>query len=500
MVASSCGIDTTKIETRLFINNEFVNSKSGKTLDCIDPATEKVICSVQEAGPEEVNAAVQAAKAAFDLGSPWRTMDGSARRDLLLRFADLLERDQDYLVRLEALDNGKPLGRHGQYGTAVDIGLVISTFRYFAGWADKLVGKTIPVDGSNFCYTRREPVGVCACIIPWNFPLTMFAWKLAPALCCGNTVVLKTSEKTPLTALHAAKLFQEAQFPAGVVNILSGYGPIGELMARHPDVDKVAFTGSTAVGHKIQQYAAESNLKTVSLELGGKSPMIVLDDANLEEAVSVANMSLFLNHGQCCCAGSRLYVQESIYDQFVAAAIAKAQAIKVGGAFEGDGDFDQGPQVDDIQFQRVMGYIEKGKKEGATVATGGERHGSKGYFIQPTVFTDVTDSMTIAQEEIFGPVLSILKFKTDAEVIERANLSKYGLAAGICSTNLPRALSMAHQLRAGTIWINTYNNFDPAAPFGGFKESGLGRDKGEDGLDIWLETKCVLMPIHGPKA
>ena len=314
-------------------------------------------------------------------------MDGSARRDMMLRFADLLERDRDYLERVEALDNGKPLGHQGQYGTAVDITLVIKTFRYYAGWADKLSGQTVPVDGSHFCYTRREAIGVCACIIPWNFPLTMLSWKLAPALACGNTVILKTSEKTPLSALHAAKLFQEAQFPPGVVNILSGYGSTGELLARHPSVDKVAFTGSTAVGHKIQQYAAESNLKNVSLELGGKSPMIVLDDCDLDQAVTVAHVSLFLNHGQCCCAGSRLYVQESIYDAFVAKAVAMAQAIKVGGPFEGDGSVEQGPQVDDIQFKRVMGYIQKGKDEGATVATGGDRHGSKGYFIQPTVFT-----------------------------------------------------------------------------------------------------------------
>ncbi|KAL7556632.1 hypothetical protein ACA910_014163 [Epithemia clementina (nom. ined.)] len=387
MVTFTCGIDTPKIETRLFINNEFVNAKSGKTFECIDPATEEIICLVQEAGQEEVTAAVQAANAAFQSGSPWRTMDGSARRDLLLRFANLVERDQDYLVRLEALDNGKPLGLHGQYGTTVDIGLSVKIIRYFAGWADKLTGKTIPVDGEFFCYTRREPVGVCACIIPWNFPLALFASKLAPALCCGNTVVLKTSEKTPLTALYAAKLIREAGFPAGVVNILSGFGHVGELMTRHPNVDKVALTGSTAVGRKIQQYAAESNLKNVSLELGGKSPMIVLDDADIEEAVSIAHAAVFLNQGQCCCAGSRVYVQESIYDKFVAAAVTKAEAVTIGGAFEADGNFDQGPQIDEIQFKRVMGYINQGKQEGATLATGGKLHGTKGYFIQPTIFT-----------------------------------------------------------------------------------------------------------------
>ena len=354
---------------------------------------------------------VEAATAAFDLGSPWRTMDGSTRRDLILKFADLVERDRDYLERLEALNNGKPLGHHGQYGTAIDIALVTKIFRYYAGWADKLSGQTIPVDGNNFCYTRREPVGVCVCIIPWNFPLVMLAMKLAPALCTGNTVVLKTSEKTPLTALHCAKLFHEAGFPAGVVNILSGYGSTGEIMVRHPKVDKVAFTGSTATGHKILQYAAESNLKNVALELGGKSPMIVLDDADIEQAVSVAHVSLFLNQGQCCCAGSRLFVQESIYDKFVAAAIARAKAITIAGPFEREGKAEQGPQVDDIQFQRVMGYIKAGKAEGATVATGGKRHGSKGYFIQPTVFTGTSrvESCCVGAPLVFLCPVSLLE-------------------------------------------------------------------------------------------
>lgn len=326
----------------------------------------------------------------------------------------------------------------------------------------------------------------------------MAAWKVAPALATGCTVVLKSSEKTPLSALHLAKLVKEAGFPAGVVNVLSGYGPTaGAPLARHPHVEKIAFTGSTATGYKISQYAAESNLKRVSLELGGKSPLIVLDDADIEEAVTTAHVGLFLNQGQCCCAGSRLYVQDGVYDAFVAAAKKKAQSIRVGAYTEKN--VEQGPQVDDLQFKKVMNYIESGKQEGAKVALGGGRHGDKGYFVQPTIFTDVKDDMKIAKEEIFGPVMSIFKFTTDEEAAERANKTIYGLAAGICSKDAGRAIALANQLRAGTVWINTYDNFDAAAPFGGFKESGHGRDKGEEALDNWTETKTVCIALKGPK-
>ena len=468
---------------------------------------------------------VAAAKKAFELGSPWRSMDGTGRRDLLLKLADLIERDRDYLERLEALDNGKPVGNEGQYGTKFDVHLTLQCFRYYAGWADKIQGSTIPVEGNVFCYTRKEPIGVCGCIIPWNFPLVMQAWKLAPALATGNTVVLKSSEKTPLSALHISKLVQEAGFPPGVVNTLSGFGlTAGEPLCRHPEVEKIAFTGSTAVGHKIQQYAAESNLKKVTLELGGKSPMIILGDADIEQAIEAAHIGLFLNQGQCCCAGSRIFVHEDIYDKFVDAAVKRANEIKVGPYTEVGAE--QGPQVDLLQFNSVMGYIEKGKAEGAHVETGGARHGVKGYFIQPTVFSgkfivfvyiasqkqsrlltffhfdifvDVTDEMTIAKEEIFGPVMSILKFRSDEEVIERANRTIFGLAAGICGKDISRTLSVANQLRAGTVWINSYDNFDVAAPFGGYKQSGHGRDKGEAALASWVETKCVIVPLAGPK-
>mmetsp|Transcript_17492 Transcript_17492/g.25713 ORF Transcript_17492/g.25713 Transcript_17492/m.25713 type:complete len:504 (-) Transcript_17492:387-1898(-) len=495
-------VDPSKLETRLFINNEFVSAKSGKTFPSVNPATEEVICFVEEADKTDVDEAVAAAVNAFELGSPWRSMDGTARRDLMLKFAELVERDRDFLEELESMDNGKPIGRLGMYGSSVDIDLLLKYYRYFAGWADKISGQTIPVEGNIFCYTRKEPLGACGVIVPWNYPLLMIAWSVAPALATGNTVVIKTSEKTPLTALHMAKLVKEAGFPPGVVNILSGYGPTaGEALTRHPDIEKVGFTGSTLTGHKIMQSAAESNMKKVTLELGGKSPMIIFDDADVETAVSAAHVGLFLNQGQCCCAGSRLFVQEGIYDKFVKAAVEKVKSIKIGAYTEDksqDEGIEQGPQVDSLQFNKVLSYIEKGKEQGATVACGGGRLGDKGYFVQPTVFTDVEDDMVIAKEEIFGPVMSILKFKTDEEVIERANRTMYGLGAGICSTNGARAISAAHQIRAGTVWINMYDNFDAAAPFGGYKRSGIGRTKGEDSLECWLQTKCVMMPLQGP--
>lgn len=490
-------IDTSKIETRLFINNEFVNSVSGKMFDTINPATEEVICSVQEADAADVDIAVKAATDAFALGSPWRSTSGPERRDLLLKLADLIERDGEYLSNLESLDNGKPLGIGSYYGSKGDVALIVKCYRYYAGWADKITGETIPVEGNLFCYSRKEPIGVCGCIIPWNFPMLMAAWKLGPALATGCTVVLKTSEKTPLTQLHISKLIKEAGFPPGVVNTLSGFGPTaGQAIARHPDVDKIAFTGSSAVGHKIQQYSAETNMKDVSLELGGKSPLIVFDDADLDTAVNSAHIGLFLNQGQCCVASSRLFVQEGIYDDFVKASVEKAAKVSIGSYNQA---VDQGPQVDKIQFDRVMGYIEKGKSEGATVSIGGSRHGDKGYFVQPTVFSDVTDNMVIAKEEIFGPVMAILKFKTEEEVVERANNTMYGLGAGVISNNVQRAISVAHQIRAGTVWINTYDQFDIAAPFGGYKQSGNGRDKGINALDNFLEVKSVFFPLPGPK-
>lgn len=484
-----------QVETRLFINNEFVNSAAGKTFPTVNPATEEVICEVQEADAADVDKAVAAATEAFKIGSPWREMNASGRRDLMLKLADLIERDRAYLEQLEALDNGKPVAAHGKcYGTHIDFHLVLQCLRYYAGHADKIEGKTIPIDGKFLSMTIHEPIGVVGQIIPWNFPVLMMAWKIAPALATGCTIVLKTSEKTPLSALHVCKLIKEAGFPPGVVNVLSGFGPsAGKAIALHPGVAKVAFTGSTKVGHLIQQYSAESNLKRVTLELGGKSPMIVLDDADLDQATEAAHAGLFLNQGQCCCAGSRLFVQDTIYDRFVEKCIEKAKQIKLGAQF--DDETTQGPQVDKLQFDRVMNYVNKGKAEGATVKLGGDRYGDKGYFVQPTIFTDVRDDMTIAQEEIFGPVMSILKFKTIEEVIERANKTIYGLGAGVCTRDVGKAIRLAKSIRAGTVWINSYDVFDAAQPFGGFKESGIGRELGEYGLYNYLEVKTIVIPI-----
>jgi len=483
-------------ETRLFINGEFVDSASKKTFPCIDPTTEEVIAHVQEAGEVDVNKAVAAARAAFAPGSEWRTMPSSKRRDLMLKLASLVERDRAHLAEIESLDNGKPLAADGTtYGSFTDLHLVIQCLRYYAGHADKILGSTIPVDGNNLVYTIREPVGVCAAIIPWNFPLLMLAWKISPALACGCTVIIKTSEKTPLSALALCHLINEAGFPKGVINVLSGFGPTaGSPLARHMDVDKIAFTGSTAVGHQIMKMAAETNLKRVTLELGGKSPIIVFDDANLDEAVEACNTGIFLNHGQCCCASSRAFVQAGIYDKFIEKLVVKAKARKLGNPLH-DGT-EQGPLVDEVQFKKVLGFIESGKKAGARLMCGGGRFADKGFFVQPTIFADVKDDMEIARDEIFGPVLSVMKFNDIEEVIERANATIYGLAAGVCSRDVGKIHRVAASIKAGTVWVNgAYNSLDCAQPFGGFKMSGIGRELGYAGLDNYLETKTVVVPL-----
>merc|ERR1712088_893979 len=450
----------------------------------------ETICTVQEGDRADIELAVAAARRAFSLGSAWRTMDASARGQLLNRLADLIERDRLYLASLESLDNGKPF----QDAYNIDLGLTIKCYRYYAGWADKNHGKTIPVDGPFLSYTRHEPVGVCGQIIPWNFPLLMQAWKLGPALATGNTVVMKLAEQTPLTGLYIAELIKEAGFPAGVVNIVPGYGPTaGAAIANHPMVDKVAFTGSTEVGRIIQSAAAD-NIKRVTLELGGKSPTIVLADADIEKAVETAHFGLFFNMGQCCCAASRLMVEESIYDEFVEKSVARAKKRTVGDPY--DPRNEQGPQVDKEQFEKILGYIEHGKSEGANLLAGGGPAADKGYFIQPTVFSDVTDDMKICKEEIFGPVQAIQKFKTLDEVAQRANSNNYGLAAAVFSTNNARSTYLAHALRAGTVWINCYNAFSMAAPFGVYKESGSGRELGEYGLEAYTEVKTVTMAME----
>jgi aldehyde dehydrogenase (NAD+) len=475
--------------TQLLIDNRWIASESGKTFATINPSTGEEICQIAEADAADVEKAVKAARAAFERGA-WRKMPSSGRGRLLNRLADLIEQHADELASLESLDNGKPVA----VAKAVDVAATVGCYRYFAGWADKVQGKTIPIDGNYFCYTRHEPVGVVGQIIPWNFPMLMQAWKLAPALATGNTVVMKPAEQTPLTALRIGELIVEAGFPAGVVNLLPGFGPTaGAAIARHMDVDKVAFTGSTEVGHLIMEAAAKTNLKRVTLELGGKSPNIVFADTDLDEAVEGAHFGLFFNHGQCCCAGSRVFVEEKIYDQFVEKSGARARKRTVGDPF--DPHTEQGPQVDQTQFDKVMGYIESGQNEGATLVCGGKRVGDRGYFIQPTVFSDVKDDMKIAKEEIFGPVMSVISFKSIDEVISRSNRTEYGLAAAVWTRDIGKAHAIANSVRAGTVWVNCYNVLDPRAPFGGFKQSGIGRELGEYGLQQYTEVKTVIVKL-----
>ena len=475
--------------TKLLINNRWVPSESGRTFATINPSTGEEICQVAEADAADVDKAVAAARAAFDLG-PWKKMRASERGRMLDRLADLIEQNADELARLETLDNGKPLS----IAKAVDVTKTIACYRYFAGWADKVQGKTIPIDGDFFCYTRHEPIGVIGQIIPWNYPLLMQAWKLAQALVTGNTIVMKPAEQTPLSALRLGELVLEAGFPEGVVNLLPGLGSTaGAAIARHMDVDKIAFTGSTEVGRLIMEAAAKSNLKRISLELGGKSPNIIFADSDLDDAVEGAHLGLFVNQGQSCCAGSRVFVDEKIYDEFVVKSIARARKRRVGDPL--GPRTDQGPQVSESQFDRVMGYIESGRREGATLACGGERVGDRGYFIQPTVFCDVQDEMKIAREEIFGPVMSIIPFKDMDEVISRANRTTYGLAAGVWTRDIKKAQAVANGVRAGTVWVNCYHVLDTRAPFGGFKQSGMGRELGEYGLQQYMEVKTVTLKL-----
>jgi aldehyde dehydrogenase (NAD+) len=474
---------------RLLINGRWVESASGKQFPTVNPATAERICDVAEADAPDVDLAVKAARNAFEAGR-WRRMSASERGRFLHRLADLMEKYRDQLATLETLDNGKP------YFTAraVDVPLSIACFRYFAGWTDKIQGKTIPIAGDYFCYTRHEPVGVVGQIIPWNFPLMMLAWKLAPALAAGNTVVMKPAEQTPLTALRMGELVTEAGFPEGVVNILPGYGPTaGAAIAAHMDIDKIAFTGSTEVGRSVMQAAARSNLKRVTLELGGKNPNIVCADSDLDAAVEGSHQALFFNQGQSCIAGSRTFVDAKIHDEFVERSIARAQKRRLGDPFSPRTE--QGPQIDEAQCRKILSYIESGNREGARLATGGNRRDEPGYFIEPTVFTDVRDEMSIAKEEIFGPVMTILRFTTIEEAIERANRTIYGLAAAVWTRDIGRVNAVANNLRAGTIWANCYNVLDAASPFGGFGQSGMGRELGEYGLQQYSEIKTVTVKL-----
>ncbi len=480
---------TSKLESgRLLIDGNWTEALSGKTFQTVDPATEEVLAEVAEADSGDVDLAVAAARTALEDGS-WGTMDARDRGRALLRLAALIDEHRQELARLETLDNGKPVGETAN----VDVPQTIETFEYYAGWADKIHGETIPVSGPFFNYTRREPVGVVGQIIPWNFPLLMAAWKLAPALACGNTVILKPAEQTPLTALRLGELILEAGIPDGVVNILPGYGPTaGAAIAAHPGIDKIAFTGSTEVGRLIQT-ASAGNLKRVSLELGGKSPNIVFADADLEAAAQTAMASIFFNQGEVCCAGSRLFLDETIHDEFIETFKGHTETIKVGDPL--DEDTQMGAQVSEEQFTKVLGYIEGGREAGARVVTGGKRATERGYFVEPTIFDGVTGDMAIAREEIFGPVVSALSFKDIDEVVRAANDTDYGLAAGIWTSDVTKAHQIAARLKAGTVWINTYNSFDAASPFGGYKQSGFGRELGRHALDLYTQTKSVWIGL-----
>nr|AQM36716.1 aldehyde dehydrogenase [Crocus sativus] len=478
--------------TQHLINGKFVDSASGKTFPTFDPRTGEVITHVSQGEVEDVNRAVAAARKAFDEG-PWPKMTAYERSRILFRAADLIEKHNDEIAALESWDSGKTY----EQSSLVEIPMVIRYMRYYAGWADKIHGLVVPADGPHHVQVLYEPIGVAGQIIPWNFPLVMFAWKVGPALACGNTVIIKTAQQTPLSALYVAKLFHEAGLPDGVLNVVSGYGPTaGAALASHMDVDKLAFTGSTPTGKVVMELAAKSNLKSVILELGGKSPMIVLEDGDVDQAVELAHSALFFNQGQCCCAGSRTFVHERVYDEFVEKSKARALKRVVGDPFRKG--VEQGPQIDGDQFNRILHYIKSGIDGGASLVTGGDRLGSKGFYIQPTIFSDVKDDMIIAKEEIFGPVQSIFKFSDLDEVIRRSNASPFGLAAGVFTNNMDNANTLMRALRVGTVWINCYGVFDAALPFGGYKMSGQGREKGIDSLKAYLEVKSVVTTLKNP--
>lgn len=475
-------------QTSCFIGGQWVPSRSGKTFDTVNPATEDVIAQIAEGDKEDIDAAVEAARQALENGE-WGSMDARDRGRLLHKLADLMESEADELTALETLDNGKPISD----ARAADLPLALDCLRYYAGLADKIQGDTIPVRGNFFTYTRREPVGVAGQIIPWNFPMLMVAWKWGPALAAGCTIVMKPAEQTPLTCLRMARLAQKAGIPDGVINVVPGYGPTaGASLVKHADVDKIAFTGEHITAQTIMKDASQT-LKRLTFELGGKSPNIIFADSDIDAAIAGAHFGLFFNQGQCCCAGSRVFVEESIHDKFIERISQINTARRLGDPF--DPRTEQGPQVDKNQFDKIMKYIEQGRNEGAECVTGGKRFGDKGFFIEPTVFDNVTDEMSIATDEIFGPVMSVLKFKDVDEVIQRGNNTFYGLAAAVWTRDIAKAHHMAAKLKAGTVWVNCYDVFDAGAPFGGFKMSGMGRELGIRGLDSYLETKTVTVSL-----
>jgi aldehyde dehydrogenase (NAD+) len=474
-------------QTRLLIDNMWVDPTEGGEFETYNPATGEVIARVAAGTAADVDKAVKAARRALESG-PWSSMDAADRGKLLYDLADLVERNADELAALETLNSGKTIN-----DSKGDLEAVVNTLRYYAGWADKIEGRTVPVRGSFLSYTLRQPVGVVGQIIPWNFPLLMLAWKWGPALACGNTIVLKPAEQTPLTALRVGELALEAGFPAGVVNIINGFGETaGAAMVAHPDIDKIAFTGHVDTAKIIQRQAAET-LKRTTFELGGKSPNVIFADANLDDAVAGAFHAIYFHGGQCCTAGSRLFVEKKIHREFAERLAEKANARAIGDPL--DPSTEQGPQVSRDQLDKILHYVDLGRKQGAKLLAGGQRVGDKGFFVAPTIFDQVQDDMAIARDEIFGPVLSVLPFEGVDEVVERANNTSYGLAAAIWTKDIDKAHLFAKRVKAGTVWVNCYHVVDSTTPFGGFKMSGHGRENGEAALEHYTEVKTVTVKL-----
>ncbi len=478
---------------KLLIDGKWVDAESGKTFETLNPATGEVLAKIPEGGKADVDKAVKAARKAFEHG-PWRNkMTAAERARCLYKLADLIEQRADEFAQLETLDNGKPI-KESRY---VDVPATVETFRYYAGWATKLEGETINANNNFFTYTLREPVGVVGQIIPWNFPMLMAAWKLGPALACGNCLILKPAEQTPLSALYIGELALEAGFPEGVVNIVTGLGPnsAGEFLANHMDVDKIAFTGEDKTGREIVK-ASLGNLKRVSLELGGKAPNIVFADADIDAAVRGAITGIFFNQGQVCCAGSRLFLESSVHDQFMTKLTERVGKMRQGPGL--DENTQIGPQVSKEQQERILSYISIAQKEGAKLVCGGDAPKGdleKGYYVKPTIFEGVNNNMRIAQEEVFGPVLAVIPFTSVEEVAEQANKTTFGLSGAVWTRDVKKAHKLAAHIKAGTIWVNCYNVFDPAVPFGGYKMSGYGRELGKHSIELYTNIKSVWVNL-----
>jgi aldehyde dehydrogenase (NAD+) len=474
-------------QTRLMINNEWVDASDGGTFDTLNPATGEVLAKVAHATAKDVDVAVRMARKAVETG-PWSKMDAAERGRLMFKLADRIEQEAGELAMLESLNCGKTIR-----DSRGDVGGVVNWLRYYAGWADKIEGKTVPVRGNFLSYTLRQPVGVVGQIIPWNFPLLMLAWKWGPALACGNAIVMKTAEQTPLSAMRVAELAVEVGFPPGVINLLAGLGETtGQAMVVHPDIDKIAFTGHVDTAKLIQKNASPT-LKRMTFELGGKSPNVVFADADMDAAVEGAFHAIYFHCGQCCTAGSRLFVERKAHKDFVQRLAARVKTRRVGDPL--DEATEQGPQVSQEQLDKILGYIKSGQKQGAKLIVGGERVGERGFFVSPTIFDDVKDDMEIAKNEIFGPVVSVLPFDSMDEVVDRANATSYGLAAGVWTKNVDTAHTVAKRIKAGTVWVNCYHVVDTTTPFGGFKMSGQGRENGEAALDHYTETKTVTVKL-----